>query len=502
LLNSIEYATVIQEIKTIQTKLKSEPLPANLYFYLAEAHKGLRKRSKANIVLRQFLRKYPKHRRTSEARFLLARNLWNLGNPFGALTHIETLLQSSPNSKWVPQALFYQGRIYEDIEKTKKALGTYRILARMFGHETLGEMAAWRIGWIYIKAGQWQEAFNQFKNNLDQSPKGNLTDKDLFWMAKATEKLNRASEAQVLFRDLAHRFPYTYYGLEAINHLDEAFPEPLQSPSPFRKASYRKEHSFTQPGRPLSTREKFHFKHAAELIELGDFTQAQIELLRMGRSIRKNLSGVMWLSHWYNRAQAYADSLQVLHLFKDFKTKHGEKELPRQFWINFYPTAYSEFVKIETGKYDLDPWLVKGLIRQESMYDTRSLSPAGARGLMQIMPKTGKRLFSRVHPNQTFDTDFLFEPDINIRLGVRYLNELTRKLKGNGVHILITYNAGPKVLKAWLNRFRNIEDMDFFIESIPYPETRGYVKHVFRNHGIYKNLYPSDLGQTPSNKAF
>ncbi|MEE8269864.1 MAG: tRNA (adenosine(37)-N6)-dimethylallyltransferase MiaA [Nitrospinaceae bacterium] len=502
LLSSVEYAAAIQEIKAIQKKLKNEPLPANLYFYLAEAHKGLRKRSKANIVLRQFLREYPNHRRTSEAHFLLAGNLWNLGNPSGALTHVNALLQSSPNSKWVPQALFYQGRIYEDTRKPAMAIGTYRILTRKFGNATQGEMAAWRIGWIHIKAEQWQKAFDQFQDNLNQLPKSDLTDKNLFWMAKAAEKLDKPTEAQILFKDLAQRFPYTYYGLEAINHLDEALLEPVQGPSPFRKASYKKKRSFTQPGRRLSSREKFHFKHASELIEMGDFAQARIELLRMGRSIRKNLSGVMWLSHWYNRAQAYADSLQVLQLFKNFKTKHGEKELPRQFWINFYPSAYAEYVNIEAGKYDLDPWLVKGLIRQESMYNSRSLSPAGARGLMQIMPKTGKRLFEQTHPNQTFDNDFLFEPDINIQLGVRYLNNLTQKHKGNGVYILITYNAGPKVLRAWLSRFRSIKDRDVFVESIPYPETRGYVKHVFRNHGIYKNLYPSRLEPTPSNKSF
>lgn len=502
LLKSVEYTTVIQEIKAIQNKVKSEPLPADLYFQLAEAYKGLRKRSKANIVLRQYLRKYPKHRRNSEARFLLAGNLWNLGNPSGALSHINILLKTSPNSRWVPQSLLYQGRIYEDIKQPTKAIGTYQVLARTYGREMQGEMAAWRIGWIHFKSKRWLKAFDQFKDNLDQNPKGNLTDKNLFWKAKAAEKLGRESEAETLFKDLADRFSYTYYGLQAINYLDEDSREPLKSSPPFQKASYKKENSFAQPGRRLSAREKFHFKRASELIELGEFPQARIELLRTGRSIRKNLSGVMWLSHWYNRAQAYADSLKVLQLFKNFKTKHGEKDLPRQFWINFYPSAYSEYVTLETGKYDLDPWLVKGLIRQESMYEARSLSPAGARGLMQIMPKTGKRLYARTNPNQTFDKEILFEPDINIRLGVRYLNDLNRKLKGNGVHILITYNAGPKVLRAWLTRFRDIKDVDVFVESIPYPETRGYVKHVFRNHGIYKNLYPSHLVQIPTNKSF
>ena len=498
LLNSVEYLPVIEEIEALQKKLQGEPLPANLYFYLAEAHKGLRKRSKANSVLRKFIKKFPKHRRTSEAHFLIAGNLWNLGNPTGALNHINTLLKNSPNSRWVTQALFYQGRIYEDIQKPALAIKTYRLLTRKFSNATQGEMAAWRTGWIHIKAEQWQKAFDQFKDNLAQSPKNNLTDKNLFWMAKAAEKLGNPTEAQVLFKDLALRFAYTYYGLEAINHLDEA----LREHSPLQKASYEKEPSFAQPGRRLNSREKFHFIHASELIELGEFTQARIELLRMGRSIRKNLSGVMWLSHWYNRAQAYPDSLRVLQLFKNFKTKHGEKELPREFWVNFYPAAYAEYVNIEAGKYDLDPWLVKGLIRQESMYNSRSLSPAGARGLMQIMPKTGKRLFEQTHPNQTFENEFLFEPDINIQLGVRYLNNLTRKHKGNGVYILITYNAGPKVLRAWLSRFRDIKDMDVFVESIPYPETRGYVKHVYRNHGIYKNLYPAHLAQPSSNKSF
>lgn len=500
LLNTVEYPTVIEEIQALQKKLKGKPLPANLYFYYAEAYKGLRQRSKANKILRQYLKQYPNHYRNSEAHFLLAGNLWNLGNPNGALDHIQTLVKSSPNSKWVPQALFYQGRIYEDIQKPDLARKTYRTLARKYGNESQGEMAAWRSGWIYFKAEKWQQAFDQFKENLDRSPKGNLTDKNLFWLAKSAEKLKKPSEALILFKDLAHRFPYTYYGLEAANRLEN--PESLPAVSPFRKASLEEPPSFTQPGRPLSSRENFHFTHASELIALGDFTQARIELLRMGRSIRKNLSGVMWLSHWYNRAQSYADSMQILQLFKDFKKKHGEKELPRQFWVNFYPAAYSEYVQEETGKYDLDPWLVKGLIRQESMYNARSLSPAGARGLMQIMPKTGKRLYERTHPDQEFDTDILFQPDINIQLGVRYLNDLTKKLNGDGVHILITYNAGPKVLRAWLNRFRHIKDRDVFIESIPYPETRGYVKRVYRNHGIYKNLYPSDQAQAPSNKPF
>ncbi len=507
LLNKVGYSTVIREIRAIQKKkkLKSERLSPALFFYWAEAWKGLRKRPKSNAVLNMFLKQYPKHHRAAEAQFLIAGNLWNLGNPQGALHYIKVLLRTSPNSKWAPRALFYRGRIYEDMREPGRALAAYRMLAEKFSQETQGEMAAWQSGWLHCKAGHWQEAYDQFKRNLRRFPKGNLSDKNLFWMAKAAEKLKQDKEAQTLFKDLAVRFPFTYYGLQAVNHLDEALSDPFEPTLPFQKASYNnkmRRTSFTQPGRTLSSRERFHFRHGVELIELGFFSDAQIELLRLGRSVRKNLSGVMWLAHWYNRARAYSDSLQIMQLYKDFKTKHGEKELPREFWVNFYPSAYSEVVKMEAGKYHLDPWLVAGLIRQESMYNTQSLSPAGARGLMQIMPKTGKRLFESAHRGQEFKNDFLFEPDLNIRLGVRYLNHLSRKLKGNGVHILITYNAGPKVLKAWRKRFRMIKDRDIFVDSIPYPETRGYVKHVIRNYGIYKILYPAPPAQALANKFF
>ena len=129
-------------------------------------------------------------------------------------------------------------------------------------------------------------------------------------------------------------------------------------------------------------------------------------------------------------------------------------------------------------------------INRESLFEAQALSGAGARGLMQIMPETGKKLYGASGPHaKPFDEELLFEPGLNIALGIKYLSQLNQRFGNNGTHILISYNAGPHVLKKWLKRFRNIDDPDVFIESIPYPETRRYVKHVLRNHGVYKLLY-------------
>lgn len=197
----------------------------------------------------------------------------------------------------------------------------------------------------------------------------------------------------------------------------------------------------------------------------------------------------MWLSNLYSQAKSFTQAVRLLHLYKNYKTKSGEKDLPEQFWKYFFPLAYADTIQEISQTHDIDPYFVKGLIRQESLFEAEALSFAGARGLMQIMPATGKSLYGSDKHKKPFDKELLFEPDLNIKLGIKYLSQLNKRFGKNDTHILISYNAGPHVLKKWLKRFSKIDDPDVFIESIPYPETRRYVKHVLRNHGVYKLLY-------------
>jgi soluble lytic murein transglycosylase len=191
----------------------------------------------------------------------------------------------------------------------------------------------------------------------------------------------------------------------------------------------------------------------------------------------------------YNNAHAYSDTVRILQLYKNFKTKIGEKELSYNFWKNFYPPAYDKTIRNISKNLGVNPYFVQGLIRQESLFNAKVQSRAGAIGLMQIMPKTGRSLHTNSNMTRPFKTDILFDPETNIQLGIQYIHQLKNRFKKNKTHVLISYNAGPHNLKKWLTRFKHIDDPDVFIESIPYPETRKYVKKVLRNHGIYKTLY-------------
>jgi soluble lytic murein transglycosylase len=136
--------------------------------------------------------------------------------------------------------------------------------------------------------------------------------------------------------------------------------------------------------------------------------------------------------------------------------------------------------------YKLDPALVAALIRQESNFEPRATSAPGARGLMQIMPSVGQQL-ARTHKLPIWDPELLYQPDLNIELGIGHLATL---LHGYAElpHALAAYNAGPTPVKRWLAK-NGASDPEMFVERIPYGETRDYVRIITRNRELYRSLY-------------
>ncbi len=482
LFENVRYKEIIQEGQKLQKKNKL--LPGRFYFFLARAHGGLRDRKKANKVLKQFLKTYPHHAKVQNAKFDIGRNLWNLGQPMVGAKYFKEVTQDAPSTELAVKAQFFLGKIYEERKNFPEALKNYKTALEKYPNEGYAQWAGWRLGWVHYLDGKFEQAFNKFQDAATRFPDKSFIEYNLYWSAKSAEKLNKKDVARDLYAKVAELYPYTFHGIRAKDRL-LALNVKLETPQ--QKPSSKEEN--LQLGRPLSEREKFHHIRANELATLGLTQEARNEIGELQKTVRKNLTGVLWLSQLYHQAQGYAESLRLLHLYKDFTTKAKEKNLSSKFWKHFFPLAYEEAVLAYAKSRKVDPFFVNGIIRQESLFDSQALSPAGARGLMQIMPATGKELYPKTKLKKPFETDALFDPDLNIRLGVKYVSQLNKRFNKNGMHILISYNAGPHVLKKWLKRFGHLSDQDVFIESIPYPETRRYVKHVLRNMGIYKVLY-------------
>jgi hypothetical protein len=145
-----------------------------------------------------------------------------------------------------------------------------------------------------------------------------------------------------------------------------------------------------------------------------------------------------------------------------------------------YPTQYLS--RLQKMKSDFDPIIALSLIRQESAFNKNARSHVGARGLMQIMPNTGKRLHKKLRTHQ------LYNPKLNIKIGTKYLKKLLKRYDDNLVYTLAAYNAGESRVKRWKKELFHDDAILENIEKIPFLETRKYVKLIFRNIFFYKLL--------------
>lgn len=153
-----------------------------------------------------------------------------------------------------------------------------------------------------------------------------------------------------------------------------------------------------------------------------------------------------------------------------------------------FPLAYFSTVQKYAKRYQVSPFLVLSIIREESRFQPQIKSWAGAIGLMQIMPATGKSLVRqmKIKPS-SLSTDI----DFNIHLGTYYIKQLLKRFDNNAVYALAGYNGGPKNVKRWIHK-QTSPDIDYFIEDIPFKETRHYVKRVLRSYYAYNWLYPQE----------
>ncbi len=476
LLRDVEYQQVVSEISEL---LKSNsPIPANFYFYLARAQKGLRKRNLSNSALRKFLAHHPTHKRKQEALFMIGRNLWNTGYYRDGLKYFKNSIDTATNHTLANQARFFIGKMHEEKKRYPIATKYYKGLVNKSSGE-YAERAAWQLGWMNYTIGNFKKAYDYFDNSVHKYPSGLFIESSMFWSAKSAKKLKHMDLAQQIFTNVNMTFPYTYYGIRA----GKMKPDKRKFPEIHRK----EELPLATP--TLSTDEHFHHSRGVELSATGFYEDAKLEIKKLESTTRKNLSGVLWLTKLYNDAHAYSDTMRVMQLYRNFKTKLREKDLTKNFWKNFYPLAYAKAIHDNAKIFNVDPYFIKGLIRQESLFNSQVQSRAGAIGLMQIMPETGRGLYANSKKSPPFNDTILFNPETNIQLGIQYIDQLNKRFNKNKTHILISYNAGPHNLKKWLKRFSHLQDPDVFIESIPYPETRKYVKKVLRNYGIYQSLY-------------
>jgi peptidoglycan lytic transglycosylase len=160
--------------------------------------------------------------------------------------------------------------------------------------------------------------------------------------------------------------------------------------------------------------------------------------------------------------------------------------LPRPYWEALFPKPYWPDMKRFSENNGLDPYLVAALIRQESEFNPAAVSKANAVGLMQLLPKVGKGV-AKQEKIKHYNAQQLFTPAVNLQLGTRYFREMIDQF-GAPEYALAAYNAGADRVQDWqgIGKYRDVQE---FVESIPFTETREYVQAIIRNANVYRQLY-------------
>ena len=393
------------------------------------------------------------------------------GSDLEALDDYVEVARRHPDHGLADDALWQAAKAAERRGLFERAGRLHADLARRYPASDHAEDASWGAAFSLYCRQRFEEAGAGFADLGRRARQPHLVDQSLYWAGKSARRLGREEEAEGHFDRAARGFPRSYYSARAVSL---GFGEARLPPPPPVRAP--------DPGQ---VREPAHLRRALVLGELGLSSLAGREL-RLAEGANEGDAAALRVLREAYEALGLPTRAMVLTM----RLGGGDPEA-----LRLYPSYYWEEVAAAALEARVDPHLVLSVIRQESFFNAAAVSRAGAVGLMQIMPKTGRKLARRFGLDP-FHRRHLFDPGLSIQLGTRYLAEQVRAFEdagGGGLRVqlgLAAYNAGPHVARRWVERFP-LDDEDLFVERIPYRETRLYVKKVLKSYTIYKALRES-----------
>jgi len=408
----------------------------------------------------------------AEALLLAGRWRWNTDDDDGAERLFERARGRAPGSAASIEATYGLARIAQEKGQWDRAARGYdEVAAGPDG--TLARAGRWGAAWVRYLAGEWSVAAAAFGVLAVREDGDALAAR--YWEARARERAGDA-RGTVGLRTLADTDRDTYYGWMAARRLGQRTdqPEAVAAPSP--------------PPFPASLT-SVHARRAHALLELGlpHLARREVDALR-----------------------GTADPVLVVQAYEAIGAPEGAirlaATLPRtdEQRRYLYPLGYWDVVRGAALREGLDPLLVQALIRQESAFAARAVSPADAYGLMQLLPGTAAEVaVARGEPVP--DRTRLTEVDVNVTLGTALLRRLLAQYAGSEIKALAAYNAGEDAVRKWEGRYGQREE-DEFVELISFRETKRYVKVVLENYQVYRTLYADSAVATnfgnPPNAPF
>jgi soluble lytic murein transglycosylase len=314
-----------------------------------------------------------------------------------------------------------------------------------------------------VRAALYQQNWQQVNAAINAlTEEERQQDKWRYWQARAWATTGNETAAVDIFKQLASK--RSFYGFLAANRLNQKIAVPDQ-PLQVELADIQQ------------VRAQEEFQVVFELLALNRMTEAKKQWwFALAGLPKSSLPTAAKLAQQWQLPAVAIFTIAKANAWDDMDLR--------------FPILYTALVQAAASTSELDPAVIYGLIRQESAFDEQAESPVGAKGLMQLMPKTGQQLAEELKQGWKGENS-LFDTELNIRYGSLYYKKLLRQFNGKHVLSAAAYNAGANRVKRWLPENQSLPG-DIWVETIPYKETRNYVSSVLQYTLIYQERLHRD----------
>ena len=479
-----EAAALIDEWRTAQPDA-GEALDFELIRVLYEG----RSNPEAAALCTAFTNRYPASQLTPRVKLTEFRLAIRMGNTATARTLGQALWKghvqgATPDQRRSAAELLAAYLVA--VGNVEEGLGLYRSLFKRATTADGQRMMLWKAGVAALRAGQNERALTNLRALNRRRPTGDLLPAGQYWQAVAEARTGQASAASRLFRTLVETRPYHYYGLQARTRLIELKGEDYTAPeSPT--------HRFPSLALGATTQAQPEFKAARVLAQAGLLRDAAWYLRRLLEHLNLDRGLALLAARTSAAAGDHAAALRLLAThFTDFLQQPGDG-LPDDFYELVYPRPFTDIIIGAASARGLKPAFMFSLMRQESRFDPAARSMVGALGLFQIMPYTAAKLGPRANLDQLSAIDFdneatLLQPVVNTAIAATLASDLFVLFGGALAPVVASYNAGEERVGIWWESARGLRE-DLFVDSIPYSETRRFVREVIANVAGYQRVY-------------
>lgn len=409
----------------------------------------------------------------AEAMLLAGRAQFRAGQGTAARATWRAAAARYPGSPHAAHGLFLIGDLAHDDGERRAARAAYRQAWETAPGAERAGLALMRLGGMELLAGDHAGAQALFDAYRERNSQGPYWAQATYWAGRARAARGDRAGAAALYALVREREPLSYYALQAAERLDEPYWPPQLADDP--------------PDDPAALRRVAGWRYGLDLLrEAGLEDEARAEVERRVEEAGDDRSLLYPWAETVNERGYTSQGIRVALALR----RNGEPASARFLRI-LNPLPYAGIIRGEARANGVEPARVAALIRQESWFNHRARSGADARGLMQVLPGTGRGLASGLGIG-SWDAELLYNPEINVALGTRFLAAQMRQYDGSLPSVYSAYNAGPGRVRQW-RRFPEYRDEELFTERIPFQETRDYVKILTRNTALYRGLYGAEL---------